>query len=135
MRWAVPSRVCFISDKDNERATYLVAGLTSVLKYETRVGVEGVDMGTIARAYGVDIFQINDNVLTNGEVGYFGNEVGFVSDIFFSAFPCWLLAGRGGGGGCSRFLEAACIHWLMASFLHLQSQQRWVEDFACFQSL
>ena len=76
----------FILGLNSINYAYLVAGLTSVLKYETRVGVEGVDMGTIARAYGVDIFQINDNVLTNGEVGYFGNEVGFVSDIFFSAF-------------------------------------------------
>lgn len=65
---------------------YLVSALTSVLKYETRVGVEGVDMGQVAQAYGVEIFQINDNVLTNGEVGYFGNEVAFVADIFFSAF-------------------------------------------------
>lgn len=65
---------------------YLVSALTSVLKYETRVGVEGVDMGQVASAYGVEIFQINDNVLTNGEVGYFGNEVAFVADIFFSAF-------------------------------------------------
>lgn len=65
---------------------YLVASLTAVLKYETRVGVESVDMGLVGRAYGVDFVQINDNVLTNGEVGYFANEVGFVADIFFSAF-------------------------------------------------
>ena len=66
--------------------SYVITALTSVLKYETRVGVEAVDMGTLANAYGVDIFQINSNVLTNGELGYFGNEVGYVSDIFFSAF-------------------------------------------------
>ena len=66
--------------------SYVITALTSVLKYETRVGVEAVDMGMLANAYGVDIFQINSNVLTNGELGYFGNEVGYVSDIFFSAF-------------------------------------------------
>jgi hypothetical protein len=65
---------------------YLVSALTAVIKYETRVGVEAIDMGRLANAYGVDIFQINDNVLTNGEIGYFANEVGFVADIFFSAF-------------------------------------------------
>lgn len=64
----------------------LVSSLTSVLKFETRAGVEGVDMGQIASAYGVEIFQINDNVLASGEVGFFANEVGFVADIFFSAF-------------------------------------------------
>lgn len=65
---------------------YLVSSLTAVLKYETRVGVESVDMGQVADAYGVQFIQINDNVLENGEVGYFGNEVAFVADIFFSAF-------------------------------------------------
>ena len=63
----------------------LVAALTSVLKYETLAGVEGVDRGEIARAYGIDIFPINSNVLTNSEKGYFASPVGTVGDTFFSA--------------------------------------------------
>lgn len=63
----------------------LVSALTSVLKYETRVGVEAVDMGTVAEAYGISIFEINDNAL-NGEVGYFASEIATVGDMFFSAF-------------------------------------------------
>lgn len=67
-----------------EYANY-VSALTSVLKYETMQGKEGVDMGVIARAYGIDAFEINDNVL-NGEVGYFFNPMAVVGDTFFSAF-------------------------------------------------
>lgn len=68
----------------SEYAKY-VAALTSVLKYETMSGVEGVDRGTIARAYGVDAFQVNDTVL--GEVkGYFFNPIAVVGDAFFDAF-------------------------------------------------
>lgn len=67
-----------------EYANY-VSALTSVLKYETMQGKEGVDMGVIARAYGIDAFEINDNVL-NGEVGYFFNPIAVVGDTFFSAF-------------------------------------------------
>ena len=67
-----------------EYANY-VSALTSVLKFETLQGREGVDMGTIARAYGIDAFEINDNVL-NGEVGYFFNPIAVVGDTFFSAF-------------------------------------------------
>ena len=70
-----------------------VAALTSVLKYETMQGVEGVDRGTIARAYGVDAFAINDAVLgqTTGETpktikGYFFNPMAVVGDAFFDAF-------------------------------------------------
>lgn len=62
----------------------LVSALTSILKFETLAGVEGVDRGDIANAYGVDIFPINANVLTNNEVGYFGNPVAVVGDTFFS---------------------------------------------------
>ena len=62
-----------------------VAALTSVLKYETMAGVEGVDRGIIARAYGVDAFQVNDTVL--GDVkGYFFNPKAIVGDAFFDAF-------------------------------------------------
>lgn len=70
-----------------------VAALTSVLKYETMQGVEGVDRGTIARAYGVDAFAINDAVLgqTTDETpktikGYFFNPMAVVGDAFFDAF-------------------------------------------------
>ena len=67
-----------------EYANY-VSALTSVLKYETLQGREGVDMGIIARAYGIDAFEINDNVL-DGTVGYFFNPIAVVGDTFFSAF-------------------------------------------------
>lgn len=63
----------------------LVAALTSVLKFETLAGVEGVDRGEVARAYGIDIFPINSNVLTNSEKGYFASPVGVVGDTFFSS--------------------------------------------------
>lgn len=62
-----------------------VAALTSVLKYETMAGVEGVDRGTIARAYGVDAFQVADAVLGDAE-GYFFNPMAVVGDAFFDAF-------------------------------------------------
>lgn len=67
-----------------EYAKY-VSALTSILKFETLQGREGVDMGIIARAYGIDAFEINDNVM-NGEVGYFFNPIAVVGDTFFSAF-------------------------------------------------
>ena len=67
-----------------EYANY-VSALTSVLKYETLQGREGVDMGIIARAYGIDAFEINDNVL-DGTIGYFFNPMAVVGDTFFSAF-------------------------------------------------
>lgn len=62
----------------------LVSALTSILKFETLAGVEGVDRGDIANAYGIDIFPINANVLTNDEIGYFGSPVATVGDTFFS---------------------------------------------------
>ena len=67
-----------------EYANY-VSALTSVLKYETLAGREGVDMGEIARAYGISAFEINDNVL-DGTIGYFFNPIAVVGDTFFSAF-------------------------------------------------
>ena len=67
-----------------EYANY-VSALTSVLKFETLAGREGVDMGIIARAYGIDAFEINDNVLGDA-VGYFFNPIAVVGDTFFSAF-------------------------------------------------
>lgn len=68
----------------NEYAKY-VSALTSILKFETLQGREGVDMGIIARAYGINAFEINDNVLS-GEVGYFYNPIAVVGDTFMSAF-------------------------------------------------
>lgn len=71
---------------------YFVSSLTSILKYETRAGVEGVDMGQVADAYGVSVFQINSNVIEKDKegkdtnvVGYFANEVGTVGDTFWSS--------------------------------------------------
>jgi len=63
----------------------LVSALTSILKYETMTGVEGVDRGVIAEAYGVSIFQVNDSMLTD-EVGYFFNPIAVVGDSFFDSF-------------------------------------------------
>lgn len=67
-----------------EYANY-VSALTSVLKFETLEGREGVSMGEIGRAYGIDAFEINDNVL-DGVIGYFFNPIAVVGDTFFSAF-------------------------------------------------
>lgn len=71
----------------------LVSALTSVLKFETLQGREGVDMGTIARVYGIAVFEINDNVInpvvedhTESVLGYFFNPIAVVGDTFFSAF-------------------------------------------------
>lgn len=73
--------------------SYFISSLTSILKYETRAGIEGVDMGQIADAYGVSVFQINSNVVAKDKnkqdtnvVGYFANEVGVVGDTFWSSF-------------------------------------------------
>lgn len=72
---------------------YFISSLTSILKFETRAGVEGVDMGQVADAYGVSAFQINSNVIEKDKegkdtnvVGYFANEVGTVGDTFWSSF-------------------------------------------------
>ena len=62
----------------------LISAITSVLKFETMAGVEGVDRGDIATAYGIEMFAINSNVLTNGEKGYFGSPVACVGDAFFT---------------------------------------------------
>ena len=66
-----------------------VSALTSILKYETLAGKEGVDRGTIASAYGIACFPINTNVLTNSEKGYFASEIGVVGDAFFTQFNQW----------------------------------------------
>lgn len=78
-----------------EYANY-VSALTSILKYETLAGVEGVDRGIIARAYGIDAFEINSNyinpvVANHSETvkGYFFNSVAVVGDTFFDSFVQW----------------------------------------------
>lgn len=72
-----------------EYAKY-VSTITSILKYETMSGVEGVDRGVVANAYGVETFQINDAVLgKSGDKtikGYFFNKLAVVGDAFFNVF-------------------------------------------------
>ena len=73
----------------------LTAALTSILKYETKVGVMGVDLGQVAEAYGVSFKQINSKVMlladgTGRTKGFFANPVGFVGDFYFSTFNEWL---------------------------------------------
>lgn len=63
----------------------LVSALTSILKYETMAGVEGVDRGVVADAYGVTIFQVNDEMLSDVK-GYFFNPIAVVGDTFFDSF-------------------------------------------------
>jgi hypothetical protein len=63
----------------------LVSALTSILKFETEVGVKGVDMGVVDEAYGIQIFPINDTML-DGEIGYFFNPLAVVGDSFFDSF-------------------------------------------------
>lgn len=63
----------------------LVSALTSILKFETEVGVKGVDMGTVDEAYGIQIFPINDSMLTDAK-GYFYNPLAVVGDTFFDSF-------------------------------------------------
>jgi hypothetical protein len=63
----------------------LVAALTSILKFETEIGVKGVDMGVVDEAYGIQIFPINDSML-DGVKGYFYNPLAVVGDTFFDSF-------------------------------------------------
>lgn len=67
-----------------EYAKY-VSALTSIIKYETRTGVEAVDRGVVAAAYGVDTFEINSGVVPTGIKGFFGHAIAAVGDMFFSA--------------------------------------------------
>ena len=76
----------------SEYAKY-VTDLTSVLKYETLQGIEGVDRGIVARAYGVDAFEVNDNYInptvdghSESVVGYFFSPIAVVGDSFFDSF-------------------------------------------------
>lgn len=63
----------------------LVSALTSILKFETEIGVKGVDMGVVDEAYGIQIFPINDSMLSD-EIGYFYNPLAVVGDTFFDSF-------------------------------------------------
>ena len=63
----------------------LCAALTSILKFETEVGVKGVDMGVVDEAYGVQFFPINDTMLGDAK-GYFYNPLAVVGDSFFDSF-------------------------------------------------
>ena len=62
----------------------LCSAITSVIKYETEVGVKGVDMGVVAEAYGVEIFPVNDSVLGDAK-GYAFNPLAVVGDSFFDS--------------------------------------------------
>lgn len=63
----------------------LVSALTSVIKYENVNVNEALTLGEMAYVYGINIFEINDNML-DGVVGYFFNPIAVVGDTFFSAF-------------------------------------------------
>lgn len=67
----------------------LTAALTSLLKFETQVGILGVEKGQVASAYGINIFPINTTVLTSADdagitKGFFGAPVAMAGDFFFS---------------------------------------------------
>lgn len=62
----------------------LCSALTSILKYETEVGVKGVDMGVMDEAYGIGIFPVSDSVIGEAK-GYFFNELAVVGDSFFDS--------------------------------------------------
>jgi 3D (Asp-Asp-Asp) domain-containing protein len=62
----------------------LIAALTSILKFETEVGVKGVDMGVVNEAYGIEIFPVNDTVIGDAK-GYFFNNLAVVGDSFFDS--------------------------------------------------
>lgn len=66
----------------------LVAALTSILKFETEVGVKGVDMGIVNEAYGVEIFPVNDTVIGDAK-GYFFNNLAIVGDSFFDSMVAY----------------------------------------------
>ena len=63
----------------------MVSALTSIIKFETRTGVEAIDRGVFGYAYGIDIFQINSKVLPLNVKGFFGNEITAVGDLYFTA--------------------------------------------------
>jgi hypothetical protein len=66
----------------------LVSALTSILKFETEVGVKGVDMGVVNEAYGVEIFPVNDTIIGTAK-GYFFNNLAIVGDSFFDSMVAY----------------------------------------------
>lgn len=76
----------------SDQYAYFVSALTSILKYETLAGVEGVDRGDVASAYGIYIFPVNSSVISKDEdnksnnvLGYFGSDIATVGDTFWSS--------------------------------------------------
>ena len=67
----------------------LVSALTSILKFETEVGVKGVDMGIVSEAYGIEIFPVNDNIIGADQKGYFFNNLAVVGDSFFDSMVAY----------------------------------------------
>lgn len=63
----------------------LVSALTTIIHFENVDVNEGVSLGEMANVYGINIFEINDNVL-DGVIGYFFNPIAVVGDTFFGAF-------------------------------------------------
>lgn len=71
-----------------------VSKLTTLLKFETEAGVEGVDRGMVRTVYGVDIFPIATSVLptsakgtTGGKIlGFFGHPIAMAGDYYFNVF-------------------------------------------------
>lgn len=103
-QWAPSDQAGYISALNNLKATLfnnnvyedyrlclsatehanLVSALTSILKFETEIGVKGVDMGVVDEAYGVQIFPANDDIIDG--IGYFFNPLAVVGDTFFDSF-------------------------------------------------
>lgn len=63
----------------------LVSALTTLIHFENIEVNTGLTLGEMARVYGINIFEINDNVL-DGAIGYFFSPIAVVGDTFFSAF-------------------------------------------------
>lgn len=63
----------------------LISALTSILKFETEVGVKGVDMGIVNEAYGIEIYPVNDTIIGADQKGYFYNDLAVVGDTFFDS--------------------------------------------------
>lgn len=81
---------------DAEEYASLVAALTTILKFETMTGIEGVDRGIVGNAYGVEIFPINSNFINPTVAGkeetvkgYFYHSIAVVGDAFFDSFVQW----------------------------------------------
>lgn len=104
-QWAPEDQAGYISALNNLKATLfnnnvyedyrlglaatefakMCSALTSILKFETEVGTGIVDLGKVNEAYGVQMFPINDSVIS-GAKGYFYNPSAVVGDTFFDSF-------------------------------------------------